>query len=342
MVADFAVEVVRIADVRKHPDADALDVVLIEGKQLQTIAKRGQYAAGDKAVYVPYDAMIPDAIAEQWGVANYLSKGRVRAVRLRGEMSYGFLTDLAPGVDSFIGEDLADLYGITKYEPPPSFATGDSERDHPQFHRYTTIENLRHFPDVFLPGEKVVVTEKLHGTNARVGLVCDQETGEPLLVCGSHNLRKKVGQDGIYESPLKAFGVNDLLARTGTHRAPILFGEVYGWKVQDLHYGRTPQNALGFSAFDMSLGGTYRDHNYFAGACDAFGVERVPELYRGPYDAQVVAELSSGQTTWGGDHIREGIVVKPLCERTDPRIGRVILKLLNDDYLTRKGGTEAK
>ena len=341
-MAEFAVEVVRVGAVREHPGADALDVVLIEGKQLQTIAKRGQYAAGDKAVYVPYDAMIPEAVAEQWGVANYLSKGRVRAVRLRGEMSYGFLTDLSQGVESFVGEDLAGLYGITKYEPQPSFSCGDSERDHPQFHRYTTIENLRHYPDVFLPGEEVVVTEKLHGTNARVGLVLDQETGDPLLVCGSHNLRKKLGQDGIYESPLKAPGVKSALERTGHRLAPILFGEVYGWKVQDLHYGRTQKNALGFAAFDLSIGGTYMDYDGFAAVCAADGVERVPELYRGPFDAQIVADLASGQTTHGGEHIREGIVVKPVAERTDPRIGRVILKLINDDYLTRKGGTEAK
>jgi hypothetical protein len=46
---------------------------------------------------------------------------------------------------------------------------------------------------------------------------------------------------------------------------------------------------------------------------------------------------STGKTTMGSaDHIREGVVVRPLEERTDPKIGRVILKYLNDDYLLKK------
>ena len=32
-------------------------------------------------------------------------------------------------------------------------------------------------------------------------------------------------------------------------------------------------------------------------------------------------------------HIREGLVVRPLQERTDPKIGRVLLKYVSDSYL---------
>ncbi len=38
-------------------------------------------------------------------------------------------------------------------------------------------------------------------------------------------------------------------------------------------------------------------------------------------------------------HIREGVVIRPLEERVDLN-GRVILKVISDDYITRKGGTE--
>ena len=33
------------------------------------------------------------------------------------------------------------------------------------------------------------------------------------------------------------------------------------------------------------------------------------------------------------NHIREGVVVKPLVERNDPKLGRVILKYVGDTYL---------
>ena len=31
------------------------------------------------------------------------------------------------------------------------------------------IENLRNFPDILQNGEEIIVTEKLHGTNSRIG-----------------------------------------------------------------------------------------------------------------------------------------------------------------------------
>jgi len=39
-------------------------------------------------------------------------------------------------------------------------------------------------------------------------------------------------------------------------------------------------------------------------------------------------------------HMREGVVVRPLHERNDPDVGRVILKSISPDYLLRNGGTE--
>lgn len=38
----------------------------------------------------------------------------------------------------------------------------------------------------------------------------------------------------------------------------------------------------------------------------------------------------------GADHVREGCVVRPAAERRDDRAGRVVLKLIGRDYLTRK------
>jgi len=46
---------------------------------------------------------------------------------------------------------------------------------------------------------------------------------------------------------------------------------------------------------------------------------------------------STGETTVGGaEHIREGVVVRPVREQMHPKIGRVILKYLNDEHLLKK------
>jgi len=34
------------------------------------------------------------------------------------------------------------------------------------------------------------------------------------------------------------------------------------------------------------------------------------------------------------------VVIRPLVEQNDPAVGRLILKWISPDYLTRKGGTE--
>lgn len=38
----------------------------------------------------------------------------------------------------------------------------------------------------------------------------------------------------------------------------------------------------------------------------------------------------------GANHIREGVVVRPIEEVLDPKVGRLILKYLGDDYVESK------
>jgi hypothetical protein len=47
------------------------------------------------------------------------------------------------------------------------------------------VENLRHFPDAFALGEPVILSEKVHGTSGRIGMV------EGEWMAGSMGLRRK-------------------------------------------------------------------------------------------------------------------------------------------------------
>lgn len=55
------------------------------------------------------------------------------------------------------------------------------------------------------------------------------------------------------------------------------------------------------------------------------------------FDMARVRELSEGKTTLIEDqeraHIPEGVVVRPMEERTHPTVGRLILKYMSDDSL---------
>lgn len=54
-----------------------------------------------------------------------------------------------------------------------------------------------------------------------------------------------------------------------------------------------------------------------------------------PFDLDTVRQYSEGraQPMERDAHIREGVVVRPLHECHDPRMGRVILKYASDSYL---------
>jgi len=333
-MSSLIVEVCRIDNIGVHPGADALDLAQIKG--WQCVVPKGRYAPGDLVTYIPIDAVIPAEHSDRWGITKYLSNGRVRCARLRGEPSFGVIVD-REDPEWAEGQDVQGFYGITKYAPPVKISAGDALPSHPLFVEYTDVENLRNFPEVFAAGEEVSVSEKIHGTSCRLGLVEGEWTA------GSMSVRRQRPDDlagSLYWQPMALPGVQELLAHLGaTHRQVILYGEVFGSKVQNLTYGRV--GTLGFRAFDLLADGKYLDSDAFAALCARFDVPAVPVLYRGPYALDTVKSLSEGQTTLDAEHIREGVVVRPVAERTDPKVGRVCLKYIGDPYLFAKNVTDS-
>lgn len=351
-MSTLIVPVTTVDEIKAHPNADRLEVATILGWSV--VVGKGSLQAGDEVLYVPPDALVPREWGEHWGVWKYLSvresdpdHGRTRAVKLRGEPSFGFAVPLSRDRDTLaalsrtghradmlgysddIPLNYADTFTITKYEPPIRTTAGDAMPEHPLFSRYTEIENLRNFPHLFSDNEPVVITEKIHGTNCRVGLI----DGE--WMAGSHKLQRAEPEDytrSDYWFPLSLPGVRALLGQLGQHhRQAILFGEVYG-KVQSLKYGLPGK--LGFAAFDLLIDGTFVPHGQLRALCQQYDVPTVPLLYHGPFSLETIVELSRGQTTLDDTHYREGVVVKPVEERWDETVGRVIAKYIGDQFLT--------
>jgi len=224
--------------------------------------------------------------------------------------------------------------------------------ENPGFPKYTDIQNLRHYPDLFNSGEAIVVTEKIHGANCRVGIVKVGElpaSGLPIYqdMAGSHNVRRTDPADNsehpdqahrsdTYWFPWTLPGVKELLVdMLPGHNSVVLYGEVFGPGIQTLDYG---QEGLAFRAFDIKIDGTYLRYLDFEEACVRYGVEPVPfkgVLTWGETAMERVKAFASDKP-FAGDHISEGVVLRPAEERTDPRVGRAVLKFVNDDYLLSK------
>ena len=335
MPSPLHVPVAVISQITPHPNADSLDLAQILG--WQCVVGRGQFKEGDKVLFLPVDTVLSRDLSDAWGVTQYLNKGRIKATRLRGEPSFGLVMPcLLPEWN--VGDNVAERYAswVSKWEPP----TRESQRGqgkfidnpdavprNPLFTEYTHIHNLRHYPEIFGEDELVVITEKLHGTNSRVGIVDGQ------WMAGSHHVQRGEG-DELYWSP-RRHAENLVSALAKHHRQVILFGEILGSAVQSLDYGY--EGHAGYRAFDLMVDGRYLDYNTFYDLCALYSVKMVPVLaYGHRFDFDLVRTLSRGHTVLGGDHLREGVVVKPLVERSDPRIGRVILKYVSDDFLLAK------
>ncbi len=335
-MSTLIIPVASIEKLSPHNNADTLELAQILGWQM--VVRKGEYGIGDKVTYFPVDTVLPQELSDSFGVTKYLSKGRIRCAKLRGEPSFGLAVKPAnPAWE--VGQDVAEHYialGVKKYEPPVRVTAGDAEHEHPLFLKYTEIENMRNFPDIFEEGELVVLTEKVHGTNSRVGSI------EGEFMAGSHGLRRKRPEDDKFEAnlywyPLSLPPVRSLLENLATqHKQVVLFGEIYGSKIQSLDYGH--KGSMGYRAFDLLVDGKYLNWTDFVAICREYGVERVPIVASIPFHLDTIKTHSEGNTLLMDDnpHIREGLVVKPLQERRDPKTGRVVLKYVSDTYLFGK------
>ncbi|MCV0439835.1 MAG: hypothetical protein K5880_14500 [Hydrogenophaga sp.] len=377
-MSELVVQPVVVEAIKPHPNADKLELAVVGGWEIVT--GKGNYVEGDVVVHIQPDAMVPQEWADTWDVTKYLSwkknatSGRVRAARLRSVTSYGFLVPNESGAS--LGTDLAEHYGITKYDPPQTLGAGQMRKEHPLFQRYTDIQNLRNFKDKLAYGEPLVVTEKLHGTNSRVGWVRrvgiepveegrDSEHGIHYrgwrdanyeFVVGTHRTQRDPEECGIYGLPAQLHfdALGSVFAwlesvwdedEDGPLHSVLFFGEIYGAGVQDLHYGAKQEK--GYRVFDISVNGQYLPWSTLEYIQETFGLPLVPVLTRGVFDFEQLVEEAQGDTTLDDEHIREGVVVRPWHQELtwgkgtrDPNPKRMIFKLISDAYLLRKGGSE--
>jgi RNA ligase (TIGR02306 family) len=361
-MSDISITVESIKAVEPHPQADRLEVARILGTQC--VVPKGDYQAGDLVVYFPPDMLLPGDVSEKLGVQKYLKSSlldglkipcRVAACRLRTVASYGFVAHIPMDMaHTGCGCDVTGYYRGQKYEPPTwrngqikGAAWGGLAPEHPAFHIYTDIQNHYRHPDAIPVGTPVRVTEKIHGTNSRIGVI--QVEGEFQFMAGSHKKNRKrewEGQTSVYWRPLENEGVLAMLnTLCGERRNIVVFGELYGPGVQDLDYG-VPAGELGYRVFDITDDGDYLDWRIVKTMCSNFGVELVPLLYQGPFSPKMVEALTCGPTTLATEvkskfKDREGIVITPLVETySDVLRGRMILKSKSADFIGRNNAED--
>jgi intein/homing endonuclease len=199
---------------------ESRDGVKTPVKEVEEVRFSFQHKEGDMVVYFQADTILTDEWADKFNVKALLKTGnRVGKIALRGEPSFGLIVAVPEEMKSIWkeGDNVAEYFSAVKYEPPVKTSCGDSaaydsEID-PFFDKFTDIQNGRIFTDVFVPGEEVVASEKVHGclhSDTKVMMANGEEVPISTLIVGDIVLAYKGEGEFV---PRKVINV--------IHRAPV-------------------------------------------------------------------------------------------------------------------------
>lgn len=268
------------------------------------------------------------------------------------------LTNRNAYTDIYEGADMSDALDITHYDPDAGTEStkGDPmhapRRKYPKtirgwfyflLHKLTgrgrkslaqevsfhlpkyDVEPLKNHRNIFLDGERVIVTEKIHGSNARFVYV------DGVMYAGSRTQWKAPCSGTIWH---KALRQNPWIeAWCKAHPGVALYGEVTPTQ-KGFDYG-CADGEVRFFLFDIY------DNGWVPwDAIELYELpneaERVPLLYDGPYRAQTATNWVDGFSfVLGATHVREGNVIKSAHERRVPGLGRAQLKLISNYFLEK-------
>jgi len=352
----------KIGSVVEIPNADNIELVTVGG--WNAITKKGEYQVGNKVVVATTDAVIPQQLSDLMEVTNYLRKGqRVRTVKLRGVYSECLLIPfkyLAPkSLENNVneGHDMMGILGITKYEPPVKtvqLSVGGRKvkyHQNPNFHVYYKFPNQKNVPEMFNDEDEVVITRKLHGTNARFGIVRKKKLslwdrvkmffGNQWVgfdyICGSHNVEKGSDSQGFYSTDVwddvaKKYKIREKLwdhvkdTYEYLENGVIVYGEIYGAGIQkNYDYGLTD---IKFVGFDVEVDGKYEPYDKEVTHFECMDLPQVELLYRGNWNKEEQDKYVFDNFIDGTKVPHEGIVVKSV---TGDR--RKVSKVINPSYL---------
>jgi RNA ligase (TIGR02306 family) len=257
------------------------------------------------------------------------------------------------------GHDMMEMLGVTKYEPPVKMVEmsvgGRKIKYHqnPNFHVYHKFPNLKNVPELFNEEDKVSITRKLHGTNARYGIVRKKKLsildrikklfGNKWVVFdyvyGSHNVEKGSTSQGFYSTDVWRTADGDyniqekLWNYVKRHYTPemlgsgiVIYGEIYGHGIQkNYEYGLTD---IRFAGFDVEVNGEYLPFFNERSVFEELDLPKVDILYTGPWEKETQDSFVFNNFIEGTKVPHEGVVVK--CLSGDRH---KVAKVINPDYL---------
>ena len=360
----FAVEKRKIAKVWAHPGADRLDLAQVEGLAFQFVCQRGTQVEGQDVIFFPIDSVLPDDLIEFCGIRNMLAgaqHNRIKTVKLRGELGQGFVMNVDRikeylKVDD-LPEDLTTALGVTKYEPPILFA-GDGANLTPLagFVYSYDIEGADRHPEVVnaLKAEEAVwISEKLEGTNFGISV----DSGGKVRVNQHNNTvdpKPDALEDHTFIAASKKLGLETSVVKIQVSEFPgknvTIRGELIGPGIQKNIYKLKDHKVR---IFEIEVNGNPVDVDEMLRIVSTEEhLEVVPTVFRGKLEdfliGRTIQEASNGKSLLNPEQAREGIVIKPLHEKSGEfhkikqdgtlikERGRLFIKQRSPEYLAKE------
>jgi RNA ligase (TIGR02306 family) len=331
-----------INDIHPIDGADMIELAIVDGWKV-VVAKNVGHKLGDMVVYCEIDSFLP--IREEFEFlrkSSYKKMGeqegfRLKTIKLRGQVSQGlilplnvlktteiiqtkitkqvwgnqielFAEDGTPMVD--IGDDVTEVLGIVKYEPPiPAELSGKVKGLFPSFLRKTDEERVQNLAKEYegyklTSAHKFYVTEKLDGSSATFYFK-DGVFG----VC-SRNLELIETEGNTFWKVARELRLEELL---GTLENNIcLQGELIGEGVQGNTYKIKGQTVRFFNGFNID---TQENIPFleFVETVQKMGLKTVPILdyeFLLPDTVEGMLEYADQKSELNSNFDREGVVVR--------------------------------
>jgi len=329
----------QILDLVPILDANNIELARIDG--WQSVVKKGQFQIGEKIVFCEPDSLLPEKPDFEFMRPK---KFRIKTCRLRGVISQGicFPTNILPEGQYNINDDVSEILGIVKYEPPVPIQLRGRVRC-PIFRLAvpkTDEMRVQNIPDVLErhKGKIFNVTEKLDGTSMSCYL--DPESG--LHVCSRNvdlapETNHKYNGDAYWRYANEN-NIEDILKTLGGTIA--LQGELFGEGIQGSKYKIKGLHYRVYNFWDM-MNHCYIEHDVIVDTVEAFGLGKdflVPQLGQIELNHSVddLLQMATGQSVIN-NVLREGLVFRSIPERTDIKLGRLSFKAVSNEFLLKHG-----
>jgi RNA ligase (TIGR02306 family) len=153
----------RIREVKPIEGADLIEAVRVDNWWV--VAKKGEYPVDMLAVFCEIDSFVPHALAPFLTKPGHFPKEfqgvqgeRLKTIKLKGQLSQGLLLNITEGIGlewihSFPtfenyrpmqeGDDLTNVLGVLKWEPPQEFMAANAKGTFPSFIPKTDQERIQ-------------------------------------------------------------------------------------------------------------------------------------------------------------------------------------------------------